>query len=82
MTGVNDLPVDSTSQLASLMGARVRDRRIASSLTQEAVGRVVGASVAEIEAAETGERMLTPQEIVELCYILRVEPSWFFEGLL
>lgn len=72
---------DDSPPIALHMGARVRERRRTSNLTQEAVAKAIGMSAAELAAAEGGDRMLTPADIVELCPVLRVHPSWFFQGL-
>lgn len=77
------MPVSNRcSQIAAHMGAKVRERRRTSNLTQETVAEAIGRSVMELAAVESGDSMLTPGEIVGLCSILRVRPSWFFEGLL
>lgn len=72
----------SPTQIASHIGGRVRQQRIVSKLTQAEVAQTIGKSVPELEAAEIGETMLTPADIVALCYLFDVGPSWFFEGLI
>ena len=64
-----------------LLGARVRERRIGSQLTPEAVAKALGLSVADLEAAEAGLTRFSAEHLVALCPVLRVMPSWFFEGL-
>ena len=66
---------------AQIMGEKVRNRRIESGLSLEAVARVLSCKVAQLEAAENGEAKFTPAQIVDLCPILRVVPSWFFSNL-
>ena len=63
------------------MGEQVRNRRVESGLSLEAVARALGCEVAELEAAENGAAKFTPAQIVDLCPILRVVPSWFFSDL-
>lgn len=66
---------------AHIMGEQVRNRRIESGLSLEAVARVLGCEIAQLEAAENGAVRFTPAQIVGLCPILRVVPSWFFSNL-
>lgn len=66
---------------ADIMGEQVRNRRLESGLSLEAVARVLGCEVAQLEAAESGVAKFTPAQIVDLCPILRVLPSWFFSNL-
>jgi transcriptional regulator with XRE-family HTH domain len=63
------------------VGARVRQRRIESQLSEEAVARVLEMSVVELRDAEAGRIRFSPTHIVALCTVLRVVPTWFFEGL-
>lgn len=67
--------------IAHIMGEQIRNRRIESGLSLEAVARILGCEVVELEAAESGAAKFTSAQIVDLCPILRVLPSWFFEGL-
>lgn len=67
--------------LAAVIGAKVRARRLADGLEEAAVARVLGCDVDQLRAAERGEVNFTAEHIVSLCPILRVTPSWFFEGL-
>jgi transcriptional regulator with XRE-family HTH domain len=66
---------------AAVIGAKVRHRRVGDNLTEDAVARVLGCDVAHLRAAELGEIDFTPEDLVGLCPILRVTPSWFFEDL-
>ncbi len=68
-------------RLATTIGGRVRVRRIAVGLTEEAVARALDCAVDDLRAAEQGEMNFTAEDIVGLCTILRVRPSWFFEGI-
>ena len=66
---------------AHIIGEKVRNRRIESGLSLKAVARVLGCEVAQLEAAENGMAKFTPAQIVDLCPVLRVVPSWFFSNL-
>ena len=70
------------STVAARMGLRVRIRRIEAELTLLDVGRALGKSEPEVEAIEAGHNPLSAHEIVALCRVLNVGPSWFFDGLL
>jgi len=72
---------EESRSIAQIMGEQVRNRRIESGLSLEAVARVLGCEVAQLEAAESGTAKFTPAQIVDLCPILRVVPSWFFSNL-
>ena len=61
---------------------RVRNRRLEGGLTEEAVARALGCDIEDFRAAESGGGKFSAEDIVGLCTILRVTPSWFFEGLL
>ena len=63
------------------IGAKVRSRRIEGGLSEEAVARVLECDVKHLQAAEAGEINFSPENIVDLCPVLRVVPSWFFEDL-
>lgn len=75
-----DLPPFSGS-LAFKIGSKVRSRRIEGNLTEEAVARALGCDVDHLRAAEAGRINFSAENIVGLCPILRVMPSWFFEGI-
>ncbi len=64
------------------IGERVRNKRLEDGLTEEAVARALCCDVDDLRAAEAGEVNFTAEDIVGLCPILRVTPSWFFEGLI
>ena len=72
---------ESWSSKAAAIGAKVRSRRIADGLTEEAVARALGCDVEHLRAAEAGRIIFTPENIVDLCPILRVVPSWFFKRI-
>lgn len=64
-----------------MIGSKVRSRRISDNLTEEAVARALRCNVNHLRAAESGEINFISKNIVDLCSVLRVMPSWFFEGL-
>ena len=68
-------------RVAIVIGERVRNKRRQDGLTEEAVSRALNCEIDDFRAAESGEMNFTAEDIVGLCSILRVMPSWFFEGL-
>lgn len=66
---------------AQNIGERVRVRRTQDGLSVEAVARVLGIEQVALEAAERGDVNFTAEQLFELSTILRVMPSWFFDGL-
>lgn len=66
----------------NIIGEKVRNKRIADGLSEEAVARALKCDVKELRAAESGKVRFKSEDIVELCTILRVTPSWFFEELI
>lgn len=71
----------SDNLVALTIGARVRARRIENNLSEQAVARAIDKSIAHLQAAEEGQCNFDAEDIVALCPVLRVMPSWFFEGL-
>ena len=65
-----------------VIGERVRRKRLHDGLTEEAVARALNCEIEDLRAAEAGQVNFTAEDIVGLCAILRVVPSWFFEGLI
>ncbi|MGI4798387.1 MAG: helix-turn-helix domain-containing protein [Janthinobacterium lividum] len=70
-----------SGKTAAVIGGRVRGRRISDNLTEEAVARALGCDVDYLKDAESGEISFSVVDIMGLCSILRVLPSWFFEEL-
>ncbi len=63
------------------VGERVRHRRVCDGLSQEAVARALDMAIVDYQDAEAGEVNFTAEDIYNLCSVLRVRVSWFFEGL-
>lgn len=64
------------------IGSRVAARRVELGLSRDVVATTIRGTVEDLEDAEAGRSNFTAAEIYELCGVLRVAPSWFFEGLL
>lgn len=70
-----------SGRVALAIGEKVRRRRIEGGLSEQAVARALGCDVEHFRSAEAGLVNFTPENIVDLCSILRVVPSWFFDGI-
>ena len=64
------------------VGERVRTKRLEDGLSEDAVARALNCEVEDFRAAESGEVNFTAEDIVGLCSILCVSPSWFFQDLI
>ena len=67
--------------IASKIGSKVRRWRIEDNLTEDAVAGALGCSVDYLRAAERGQINFSAKNIYDLCSILRMVPSWFFEEM-
>lgn len=79
-----DIKLDSppfSRNIAFRIGSKVRSRRIEDNLTEEAVARALGCDVDHLRAAEAGRINFSAENIVDLCPVLRVLPSWFFADI-
>ena len=62
------------------VGARIRERRFALSITQAELGRSIGLSAQQIRRIEHGSSSLAPRQILGLAARLQVDPGYFLEG--
>jgi len=62
------------------VGARIRERRIALSLTQAELGRALGLSDQQIRRFERGKSTLAPRHLLTLAQQLDVDSGYFLEG--
>lgn len=74
----NDL---SASEVDSIVGERIRRRRILTGLTQDQLGEALGVSYQQIQKYETGANRVSAGRLYLLAARLDVEPGWFFDGL-
>jgi transcriptional regulator with XRE-family HTH domain len=63
------------------VGGRLRKRRLARGLSQDALARILGVSFQQLHKYETGENRLSVSRLYQLCLVLDVPLEWFFEGL-
>ena len=62
------------------VGERIRERRIAFSLTQAELGRTLDLSEQQIRRIERGSSSLAPRQILALASRLKVDSGYFLEG--
>jgi transcriptional regulator with XRE-family HTH domain len=62
------------------VGARIRERRLALSVTQTELGRCIGLSAQQIRRIEQGSSSLAPRQILALATRLQTDPGYFLEG--
>ena len=71
----------SPSRVAHHVGSRVRARRVELGLSENETAAAISVTVEDLLEAEAGRANFTAAEIYQLCGLLRVTVSWFFEGL-
>lgn len=76
-----EVPYTRSSHLALQIGTRVQTRRLECGLSEEVVARAIGCDIDHLQGAEAGKANFTAPNIVDLCSVLRVMPSWFFEEI-
>lgn len=62
------------------VGARIRERRLALSLTQAELARALGLSEQQMRRIERGKSRLTPRQLLALSNRLQVGSGYFLEG--
>lgn len=63
------------------MGRRLKAARTNAKVPIEDTAAAIGQSSVYVKTVEAGEASLTAEQVVELCRLLNVPPSWFFDGL-
>ena len=71
----------SASEIDSIVGERIRRRRILTGLTQDQLGDALGVSYQQIQKYETGSNRVSAGRLYLLADMLDVSPGWFFDGL-
>ena|SRR4051812_4296180 len=62
------------------VGARIRERRRALSVTQAELGRSLNLSAQQIRRIEQGSSSVAPRQILAMANRLQVDPGHFLEG--
>ena len=63
------------------VGKRMRQRRELKGMPQKELAKKLGISFQQIQKYESGANRVSASKMWELCGVLSVEPSYFFEGL-
>ena len=71
----------SATDVDEHVGGRLRKRRVARGLSQDALAKILGVSFQQLHKYETGENRLSVSRLYQLCLVLDVPLDWFFEGL-
>ncbi|MEQ9314910.1 MAG: helix-turn-helix transcriptional regulator [Henriciella sp.] len=71
----------TASEVDTIVGERIRRRRILSGLTQDQLGEALGVSYQQIQKDETGANRVSAGRLYLLANRLDISPGWFFEGL-
>ena len=68
-----------TTSVDVYIGARMRDRRLALGLTQEALGQKLGVSFQQVQKYENGSNRVSAARLFEICEALDVSLASMFE---
>ena len=71
----------SAAEIDSIVGERIRRKRILTGLTQDQLGEALGVSYQQIQKYETGANRVSVGRLYLLAQRLDVSPGWFFDGL-
>ena len=71
----------TATDIDSIVGERIRRRRILTGQTQDQLGDALGVSYQQIQKYETGANRVSAGRLYLLAEQLEVAPSWFFDGL-
>jgi transcriptional regulator with XRE-family HTH domain len=69
----------SSGAVDKYIGARMRERRLALSMSQERLGKELGVSFQQIQKYESGVNRVSAARLFEICKALKVSLSWMFE---
>jgi len=74
-----DKPSLTAAEVDSLVGDRIRRRRILMGLTQDQLGESLGISYQQIQKYETGANRVSAGRLYLIAEKLEVSPGWFFD---
>ena len=69
----------SASAVDKYIGARMREQRLALSISQEQLGRKLGVSFQQIQKYESGKNRVSAARLYSICKVLNVSLSSMFE---
>ena len=70
-----------STSVDAYVGRRLKQRREDLALSQEKLSELLGLSFQQVQKYERGLNRVGASRLFQLCGILRVEPSFFFDGL-
>lgn len=70
-----------STSVDAYVGCRLKQRREDLGLSQEKLAELLGLSFQQVQKYERGLNRVGASRLFQLCNILRVEPSFFFDGL-
>ena len=68
-------------EIDKYVGQRLRQKRVAAGLSQQALGDVVGVSIQQIQKYEKATNRVAAGKLYKLAELLREPVTYFFEGL-
>ena len=71
----------SATDVDTIVGERIRRRRILTGVTQDQLGEALGISYQQIQKYETGANRVSAGRLYLVAQKLEVSPGWFFDGL-
>lgn len=71
----------TAAEIDTIVGERIRRRRILTGQTQDQLGDALGVSYQQIQKYETGANRVSAGRLYLLAEKLDVSPAWFFDGL-
>ena len=71
----------SANDVDEHVGRRLRKRRVARGLSQDALAKILGVSFQQLHKYETGENRISVSRLYQLGIVLDAPLDWFFEGL-
>lgn len=71
----------TAAEIDTIVGERIRRRRILTGQTQDQLGDALGVSYQQIQKYETGSNRVSAGRLYLLAEKLDVSPAWFFDGL-
>jgi transcriptional regulator with XRE-family HTH domain len=71
----------NTAEIESLIGERIRFRRIQVGISQEQLGKALGVTFQQIQKYEKGANRVSAGRLVRIAEVLECNVMLFFEGL-
>jgi transcriptional regulator with XRE-family HTH domain len=71
----------NTAEIESLIGERIRFRRIRVGMSQEQLGKALGVTFQQIQKYEKGANRVSSSRLVRIAEVLECNVMLFFEGL-